>query len=153
LDKIGKRWIAGGHVSGQLQLVAQGGATAAFLTSPTAKLAISSDSKLKQILGWSYINDGQPIVPRGIAVTRKAASPASARLFLDFVYSKAGQLAMCDAGFTAFMNGYTPADGCQNTLAYVTKQVGAKNLYNPGFTQKFVNDRPAFTKRWHSIFG
>lgn len=153
LEKLGKRWVAGGHVSGQLQLVAQGGAQVAYLTSPTAKLAISSDPKLKQILGWSYVKDGQPIVPRGIAVTRKATSPASARLFLDFIYSKAGQLAMCDAGFTAYMNGYNPPDGCQNTLAYVTKLVGAKNIYNPGFTQKFVNARPAFTKRWHQIFG
>ena len=133
--------------------MAQGGASAAFLTSPTAKLRISSDSKLSGILAWSYVSDGQPIVPRGIAVTAKAKSPASARLFLDFIYSKAGQLAMCDAGFTAFMNGYTPPNGCQNTLAFVTKQVGAKNIFNPGFTQKFVNDRPAFAKRWHSIFG
>jgi hypothetical protein len=60
---------------------------------------------------------------------------------------------MCDAGFTAFMNGYTPPNGCENTLAFVTKKVGAKHIFNPGFTQKFVNDRPAFTKRWHSIFG
>ena len=60
---------------------------------------------------------------------------------------------MCDAGFTAFRNGYTPSDGCTNTLADVYKKVGQKNVYVPGFTQKFVNDRPAFAKRWHSIFG
>jgi iron(III) transport system substrate-binding protein len=92
-------------------------------------------------------------VPRGIGITAKAPSPASARLFLDFVYSKAGQLAMCDAGFTAFRNGYTPTDGCTNTLADVYAKVGQKNVYMPGFTQKFVNDRPAFVKRWHGIFG
>jgi hypothetical protein len=26
-------------------------------------------------------------------------------------------------------------------------------VFVAGFTKKFVNDRPAFTKRWHSIFG
>ena len=41
----------------------------------------------------------------------------------------------------------------RNTLADVYAKVGAKNVYFPGFTQKFVNARPAFAKEWHSIFG
>jgi len=35
----------------------------------------------------------------------------------------------------------------------VYAKVGAKHVFNPGFTQKFVNARPAFSRRWHSIFG
>jgi iron(III) transport system substrate-binding protein len=153
LEKIGKRLTPQTGVAGQLQLVAQGGAVAAYLTSPTARFRIASDSKLKDILDWTYAKDGTPIVPRGIAVTAKASSPASARLFLDFVYSKAGQQAMCDAGFTAFMNDFKPANACTNTLADVYAKVGQKNVFNPGFTQKFVNARPSFAKRWHGIFG
>jgi iron(III) transport system substrate-binding protein len=153
LEKLGGRYKASGNVSAQLQLVAQGGAALTYLTSPTARATIKSNSQFSQILDWTYSKDATPIIPRGIAVTKKAASPASARLFLNFVYTKAGQLAACDAGFTAFRNGYTPPDGCKNTLADVYANVGQKNVFNPGFTQKFVNDRPAFTKRWHSIFG
>ena len=153
LESIGKRLKPTTGVGAQLQLLAQGGATAAFPPSPTARFTIKSSSQFSQILDWTYATDATPIITRGIGVTKKAASPASAKLFLDFVYSVAGQLAMCDAGFTAFRNGYTPKDGCTNTLADVYKKVGQKNVYVPGFTQKFVNDRPAFTKRWHSIFG
>lgn len=153
LEKIAKRLKPSTGVSAQLQLVSQGGAVAAYLTSPTARFTIKNSSQLQSILDWTYIKDAEPLIPRGIGVTKKAASPASAKLFLDFVYSKAGQLAMCDAGFTAFRNGYVPPNGCANTLAEVYKQVGAKNVYIPGFTQKFVNDRPAFSKRWHGIFG
>jgi len=153
LEKIGKRLKPQTGVAGQLQLVAQGGAVAAFLTSPTARFTIKSNSQFSQLLDWTYSTDATPLVTRGIAITKKAASPASAKLFLDFVYSKAGRLAMCDAGFTAFRNGYTPPNGCTNTLADVYKKVGQKNVYVAGFTSKFVNDRPAFTKRWHSIFG
>ena len=152
-EKIGKKLRAQTGVAGQLQLVAQGGAVAAYLTSPTARFTIKNNSQYQTLLDWTYATDATPLVTRGIAVTKKATSPASAKLFLDFVYSKAGQLAMCDAGFTAFRNGYTPSNGCANTLADVYKKVGQKNVYVPGFTQKFVNDRPAFTKRWHSIFG
>ena len=153
LETIGKRLKPTTGVGAQLQLLAQGGAVAAYLTSPTARFTIKSNSQYSQILDWTYSTDATPIITRGIGVTKKAASPASAKLFLDFIYSIAGQLAMCDAGFTAFRNGYTPSDGCTNTLADVYKKVGQKNVYVPGFTQKFVNDRPAFTKRWHSIFG
>lgn len=153
LETIGKRLTPTSGVAAQLQLVSQGGATAAYLTSPTARFTIKNNSSLSQILDWTYVKDGEALVPRGIGITAKAGSPASAKLFLDFVYSKAGQLAMCDAGFTAFRTGYTPPDGCTNTLADVYAKVGQKNVYMPGFTQKFVNDRPAFAKRWHGIFG
>jgi iron(III) transport system substrate-binding protein len=152
-EKIAKRLKPQTGVGAQLQLLAQGGAVAAYLTSPTARFTIKNNSSYSQILDWTYSTDATPIITRGIGVTKKGASPASAKLFLSFIYSVAGQLAMCDAGFTAFRNGYKPANGCTNTLADVYAKVGEKNVFVPGFTQKFVNDRPAFTKRWHSIFG
>jgi iron(III) transport system substrate-binding protein len=152
-EKIAKRLKPQTGVGAQLQLLAQGGAVAAYLTSPTARFTIKNNSSYSQILDWTYATDATPIITRGIGVTKKGASPASAKLFLNFIYSIAGQLAMCDAGFTAFRNGYKPSDGCTNTLADVYSKVGEKNVFVPGFTQKFVNDRPAFTKRWHSIFG
>jgi iron(III) transport system substrate-binding protein len=150
---IGKRLSPQTGVGAQLQLVAQGGAKAAFLTSPTARFTLKSNAQYSQLLDWTYVKDGEALVPRGIAVTAKAASPASAKLFLNWIYSPAGQQASCDAGFTAFRTGFTPSGGCTNTLADVYEKVGAKNVYIPGFTQKFVNARPAFTKQWHGIFG
>jgi iron(III) transport system substrate-binding protein len=152
-EKIAKRLKPQTGVGAQLQLLAQGGAVAAYLTSPTARFTIKNNSQFSQILDWTYATDATPIITRGIGVTKKGASPASAKLFLNFIYSVAGQLAMCDAGFTAFRNGYKPTDGCTNTLADVYAKVGEKNVFVPGFTQKFVNDRPAFSKRWHGIFG
>jgi iron(III) transport system substrate-binding protein len=153
LQAIGKRLTPTTGVASQLQLVSQGGAVAAYLTSPTARFTIKNSSQLQSILDWAYVKDGEALIPRGIAITAKAKSPASAKLFLDFVYSKAGQQAMCDAGFTAFRNGFTPSN-CTNTLADVYAKVGgAKNVFLPGFTQKFVNDRPKFAKQWHGIFG
>ncbi|MEP7224238.1 MAG: extracellular solute-binding protein [Actinomycetota bacterium] len=150
---IGKRLSPTTGVASQLQLVAQGGATAAYLTSPTARFRIASDANLQRLLDWSYAKDATPLVPRGIAITKKAASPASAKLFLDFVYSKTGQQAMCESGFTAFRNKFQPSGGCANTLADVYQKVGKKNVILVPFSQKFVNDRPKFAARWHSIFG
>jgi iron(III) transport system substrate-binding protein len=153
LQAIGKREKPQTGVGAQLQLLAQGGASVAYLTSPTARFTISNNSQYKQILDWTYAKDGTGLVPRGIAVTAKAASPASAKLFLDWIYSNAGQQAMCESGFTAYKNKFVPANGCTNTLADVYAKVGAKKVYMPGFTQKFVNARPKFTAQWHGIFG
>lgn len=153
-EKIGKaRMTATTSVSSQLQLVSQGGAVAAFLTSPTARFTIANNASLQNILGWAYVKDTQPLVPRGIGVTAEATSPASAKLFLNWVFGKAGQQAMCDAGFTAYRTDFAPAN-CRNTLRQVYKNVGGKeNTILAPFSQRFVNDYPKFKTRWHEIFG
>jgi iron(III) transport system substrate-binding protein len=153
LEKIGKdRLRAQTGVAGQQSLVSQGAAVAAYLTSPTVRLNIKSSPQLSNILDWSYNKDATPLVPRGMGVTVKAKSPASAKLFLNWIYSKAGQQAMCDAGFTAFRTGFSPKN-CTNTLADVYAKVGQKNVILVPFSQKFVNDYPKFKARWHGIFG
>jgi iron(III) transport system substrate-binding protein len=153
LQAIGKsRFKATTGVATQLQLLSQGAASVAYLTSPTARFTISQSSQLQNILAWTYSKDATPLVPRGIGITAKAKSPASAKLFLEWIYSPAGQQAMCDAGFTAFRNGFTPKN-CTNTLADVYAKVGQKNVVFVPFSQKFVNDFPKFKARWHEIFG
>ena len=151
--RIGKdRFKAQTGVAGQRTLVSQGAAVAAYLTSPTVRLGIETDPQLSKILGWTYNKDATPLVPRGMGITKKAASPATAKLFLNWLYTKAGQQAMCDAGFTAFRNNFTPKS-CSNTLADVYAKVGQKNVILVPFSQKFVNDYPKFKARWHGIFG
>ncbi|HXH89737.1 MAG TPA: extracellular solute-binding protein [Gaiellaceae bacterium] len=152
-EKIGKdKFKAQTGVAGQRSLVSQGAAVAAYLTSPTVRLGIETDPQLSKILGWTYNKDATPLVPRGMGITKKAASPATAKLFLNWLYTKAGQQAMCDAGFTAFRNNFTPKN-CSNTLADVYAKVGQKNVILVPFSQKFVNDYPKFKTRWHGIFG
>jgi iron(III) transport system substrate-binding protein len=154
LQRVGKdRFRAATGVATQLQSVAQGAAKAAYLTSPTARFTIEQNAQYRDLLGWTYMRDSTSLVPRGIGVTAKAASPASAKLFLNYVYSVAGQQTMCEAGFTAFRLKFKPARGCKNTLAEVYAKVGRKNVVFVPFSQRFVNDYPAFKKRWHDIFG
>ena len=45
------------------------------------------------------------------------------------------------------------ADHVARMSEHVYAKVGAKKVYMPGFTQKFVNARPKFTAQWHGIFG
>jgi len=113
---------------------------------------------LKSLIGsgvaqYGYMTDATPIVPRGIAVTNGAKSPASAELFLDFLFSTAGQDAMCKAGFSAYMNNYKPVDGCVGSLADVYAHVSKKNTFVVPFSQAVLDAQPAITARWNKAFG
>jgi iron(III) transport system substrate-binding protein len=133
------------------QTVAQGGASVSPLTSGLLRGPIEASPTLSKVLGWTYEHDTTPLIPRGIAITRKAHSPASAKLFLDFIFGQAGQQALCTAGFTAYLNGFRPT-GCQNSLQAVYDAVGEKHVSFVPFSQKFVNAYPGFAKTWHTYY-
>lgn len=134
------------------QTVAQGGAAVAFLTSGLVRGNIRADpNQLGKVLGWTYEKDTTPLVPRGIAITAGTKSPNSAKLFLDFIFSKVGQQALCDAGFTSYMNGFTP-QACDNSLQALYAAVGKSHVYPVPFSQKFVNAKPGFSTTWHGYF-
>src|SRR5204862_327833 len=69
-------------------------------------------------------------------------------LVKDKVPTSVAQIAR-DSSTYGSVTGYT----ANNTLADVYAKVGAKKVYMPGFTQKFVNARPKFAAQWHGIFG
>jgi iron(III) transport system substrate-binding protein len=103
----------------------------------------------QKLIGWLYMQDFTPLVPRGIAVTKGAANPAAAKTFVNWLYSVAGQQALCGAGFTAFRTGIT----CPYSLASVEKAVGAANVFLIPYHSTIPQDRTAFVSRWHQIFG
>src|SRR5260370_28650486 len=83
-----------------LQTVAQGGAAIGLFESGLVRGALAG---FKDLVGWEYTKDFTPLIPRGIGVTAGAASPNSAKLFVDFLFSSRVQQAMCDRGFPASM--------------------------------------------------
>ena len=82
----------------QLAVVVQGGASIGYMTSGLAQGVLPH---YKGLAAYTFMQDATPLIPRGIAVTAKASSPASAQLFLDFLYTQTGQEALCAGGFEA----------------------------------------------------
>ncbi|HEY0935285.1 MAG TPA: hypothetical protein VGD91_16270, partial [Trebonia sp.] len=105
-----------------------------------------------KILGWEYTKDFTPLIPRGIGITAGAASPDSARLYLNFVFSNAGQQALCDAGFESTSNTFTPANGCVNTLKALYAAVPKANVYMTPFSPVVASEQPSFTARFRQAF-
>jgi iron(III) transport system substrate-binding protein len=116
-----------------LQQLIQGGASVGYLTSGLAQGVVK---QYKGLASYEFMKDATPLIPRAIAVTAKASSPASAvQLFLDFLFSKPGQHALCAGGFEASMNNYTPANGCIASLTSLKSQVPANTVYTVPINQ------------------
>jgi iron(III) transport system substrate-binding protein len=103
----------------------------------------------QKLIGWLYMRDFTPIIPRGIAVTKGAANPSAAKTFVNYLYSVAGQKVLCAAGFAAFRTGVA----CPFSLASVQHAVGAGNTFLIPYHSTIAQDQAAFVKRWHQIFG
>jgi iron(III) transport system substrate-binding protein len=134
-----------------VQTVAQGGATVAYLTSGLVRGTIARTPQIGQVVGWTYEHDTTPLIPRGVAITAGAHSPNSAKLFLNFIFSKGGQQALCDVGFTSYMTTFQPQN-CDYTLKALYDAVGKSHVYAVPFSQKFVNAKPGFVSTWHSYY-
>jgi iron(III) transport system substrate-binding protein len=80
----------------------------------------------QEVLGWSLIGDGTPVIVRGMGVTKKAQSPNSAKLMMDFIMSGAGQLAFATGGLTAYRADV--ADKAKIHLTKLSAEVGEQNL-------------------------
>jgi iron(III) transport system substrate-binding protein len=153
LDKLGQTAQTPGDGDVLAQDVAQGGFTVAVFESGLARGPIETVPADKKLLGWEYTKDFTPLIPRGFGITAGAASPDSAKLFMNFVFSNPGQQALCDAGFEASSNAFTPANGCPNTLKALYAAVGgAQHTYMTPFTAQVATGQTAFTARFRQAF-
>jgi iron(III) transport system substrate-binding protein len=153
LDKLGQTAQTPGDGDVLAQDVAQGGYTVAVFESGLARGPIETVPADKKLLGWEYTKDFTPLIPRGIGITAGAASPDSAKLFMNFVFSNQGQQALCDAGFEASSNTFTPSNGCPNTLKALYAAVGgAQHTYMTPFSQQVATGQTSFTARFRQAF-
>jgi iron(III) transport system substrate-binding protein len=132
-----------------LAYMLQGGASVGYMSSGLAQGVLPH---YKGLAGYTFMQDATPLIPRGITVTKDAASPASAQLFLDFLYTRTGQDALCAAGFEATMNGFHPGDGCTASLTALQSQVPANTVYLVPINQAVLDQQTAITQRWNQAF-
>jgi iron(III) transport system substrate-binding protein len=132
-----------------LTQIVQGGASLGYMSSGLAQGVLPH---YKGLAAYSFLQDATPLIPRGIAVTAKAASPASAQLFLDFLYTQAGQDALCAGGFEATMNDYHAPAGCTASLTALQTQVPPNTTYLVPISQQVLDQLGPITQRWNQSF-
>jgi iron(III) transport system substrate-binding protein len=96
----------------------------------------------QEVLGWTMIADGTPLITRGMGITKKAQSPNSAKLMMDFLLSQDGQIAFSNGGLTAYRPDV--ADQAKVHLDKLGAEVGQDNLlpftFDPDIADKAKTD-------------
>jgi iron(III) transport system substrate-binding protein len=133
----------------QLTQVLQGGASVGYMGTGLSQGVLPH---YKGLAAYRFLRDATPLVPRAIAVTTRASSPASAQLFLDFLYTQTGQDALCAGGFEATMNNFHAPSGCTASLTALAKQVPAGTTYLVPISQAVLDQQSSITQRWNQAF-
>ncbi|MFJ4835851.1 ABC transporter substrate-binding protein [Streptomyces sp. NPDC088747] len=130
-----------------MQKLAQGQYQAAYFVAGSVRALIEGEEAAK-VLNYTYLTDGTPMLPRAVAVTKKASSPDAAKVFVNFLLSAEGQEAACAGGFTPYRDGVECAYG----LPAVEAVVGADNMMLGGYLEGIVKNKPEIVTRWKSAY-
>lgn len=130
--------------------VAQGEMKIGFFVSRAT--VVSRLARFPESLGAGYFTDGTPIIMRGIGITKRASSPNSAKLMLDFILSPEGQIAFADGGLTAYREDVFGK--AKLHLEDLRRELGEQNLIYMSVTPDEDNydEQVAFLERWSSLF-
>jgi iron(III) transport system substrate-binding protein len=89
-------------------------------------ITVFSNLKKYPDMGYAYIQDGQPLFLRYMAITQKSQSPNSAKLLVDFILSQEGQMAVSLGGLTPYRADVAPLAAYH--LDKIEQIVGSENL-------------------------
>jgi iron(III) transport system substrate-binding protein len=123
---------------------------AAYFVAGTLRALIDNpDEAAGDVLDYRYLEDITPIVPRGMGVTAGGDSPASAKLFVNFMLSAAGAEAACASGLSPYRDDAECAFGYQAII----DAVGADNVVLVPYDVDLEAQRESVQARWNETFG
>ncbi len=101
-----------------------------------------------QVGAYGLVTDGTPIMMRGVGITRGARSPNAARLLLDFILSRDGQLLLAKGNLTPYRADIGPGDVANFTFNGIVEAIGEENVNIVRYDQAIVDGYDAFVARW-----
>lgn len=113
-----------------------------------------ADPARARLLGWSFANDGQVLMMRGVAIPKGARNINAAKLMLDWIVSKEGQQAFGRGGLTPARPDVSSGDGIRHSYSSIVKDVGGENnIVLVNYDPNMISGFDAFQTRWKSVFG
>ncbi|MCI3208312.1 MULTISPECIES: ABC transporter substrate-binding protein [Pandoraea] len=104
------------------------------------------------ILGWTLIKDGTPLMPRGMAITRKSQNKASAGLVMNWLLSHDGQVNIAKGGLVPYRSDVKPAEVPVITYSQILEQLGPKNVIQIGYSPDMLREQAGFVAKWQATF-
>lgn len=113
-----------------------------------------NDPVRARVLGWNFIEDGQPVVLRGIGIPKGARNSNAAKLMLDYVVSADGQRAFGRGGLTPARPDVTPGDGIRHTFGSIVQAIGGeRNMSFIDYDPRLIDAYQPFLNRWKGVYG
>ncbi len=134
----------------QLEKILSGEYLAGFYISSAP--AYPAEEKSGGLLKFVYPTDGTVVIGRGIGITPKAPNAATAKLFLDFVLSEAGQNAVAEGGLTSYRDSVKLTAG-RHTYQEIEKLAGKKAIIQVPYKVVSDSDVKTFVSRWDGLLG
>jgi len=100
------------------------------------------------ILGAELIADGTPVIPRGMGITKAGKHQNAARLFVDYVLSNEGQVALA-ASYTP-VRADVPAEAIKRGRPYasIAEAIGEDQILQASFEEWVFKEYDDFAARW-----
>lgn len=137
-----------------VEKIATGEYVAAWFVAASVLWSRLRNPALAKILGWSLIEDGQPIVLTGAGIPKRARNVNAAKLFLDFLLSVDGQRALGKGGFVPARPDIVPSKDVLFTYKSISDAVGGeKNIILVEWAKSHDWNFDKFATRWRSTFG
>lgn len=135
-----------------IEKVANGEYLNAYFVSAIQVRPRLMDPVVKRFLHSSFIADGQPMMMRGIGITKGAKNVNAAKVLLDFCLSAEGQKAFGRGGVTPARPDVQPSEAVPFTYSSIAEAVGEKNLILIDYNERQITDRKAFLDRFKQVF-
>ncbi len=148
LEAIGPHTRAESGTGALLDKATNGEYPASFFVSGAIRLLLDT-AEQGEVLDYQYLTDATPLVPRGMGIAAKADSPASAKLFVNWLLSADGQAASCQGGLTS----YRADVECEYGYAAIAEIIGEENMNVVNYDAAATAERDAIQSRWNEAFG
>ncbi|RYE29253.1 MAG: extracellular solute-binding protein [Hyphomicrobiales bacterium] len=136
-----------------IEKVATGEYSIGFFVSGAALFDRMRQPAFSAIVGWSYITDGTPIIPRLMAVVKDAKSPVAAKLMLDYLLTAEGQTTVGMGGATPYRDDVDRSKIKGVTYQDVVTALGSESaIAREVLDEDYLTKRQAFQDRWAALF-
>lgn len=134
----------------QKEKILSGEYLAGFLIS--SAVGYPAEAESGGLLKFVLPKDGTVVLGRGIGITPNAPHPATAKLFMDFVLSEAGQNAVAEGGLSSYRDSVTLTEG-RHTYQEVEKLAGKDAIIRVPYTVVPDADVNSFVSKWDGLLG
>jgi iron(III) transport system substrate-binding protein len=148
LEALGEYTSAESGTGALLDKATSGEYAASFFVSGAIRPLIDNEAQ-GTVLDYRYLEDATPLVPRGMGIVTAADSPASAKLFINWILSADGQAALCAGGLTPYRDGVE----CPYGYQAIADEIGEANMITVNYDGALETERDAIVARWNELFG